>query len=160
MDVCGLLFKLLVVGGNWNLDMEKEVYEMFELLKQQGKVIFIGFKVGDDLVVVYVCGDVFFYCFVIEIFGFVVFEFMVSGVLVVVRDEGGFFDIVEYGDIGFLVFFNDFDGFVVKVMKLVLDEKLCQCMFIVVCVVVCECIWDKINNKVVWCMVDIIVERE
>lgn len=160
MDARGLPFKLLVVGGNRNPDMEKEVHEMFEPLKQQGKVIFTGFKVGDDLAAAYACGDVFLHCSVTETFGLVVLESMASGVPVVARDEGGPSDIVEHGDTGFLVPPNDLDGFVAKAMKLALDEKLRQRMSIAARAAACECTWDKINNKVAWRMADTIAERE
>ncbi|KAK0390101.1 hypothetical protein NLU13_3674 [Sarocladium strictum] len=159
MDARGLPFKLLIVGGNRNPDMEKEVQEMFEPLREQGKVIFTGFKVGDDLAAAYACGDVFLHCSITETFGLVVLESMASGVPVVARDEGGPSDIVEHGDTGYLVPPNDLDGFVTKAMKLAHDEKLRRQMATAARAAACQCTWDKINNKVAWRMADTIAER-
>lgn len=160
MDARGLPFKLLVVGGNRNPDMEKEVQDMFEPLKEQGKVIFTGFKVGDDLAAAYACGDVFLHCSITETFGLVVLESMASGVPVIARDEGGPSDIVKHGETGFLIPPNDLDGFVTKAMKLAQDNPLRQRMATAARAAACECTWDKINNKVAWRMASTIAERE
>lgn len=160
MDARGLKFKLLVVGGNRNPDMEKDVHNMFEPLKQEGKVVFTGFKVGDDLAAAYACGDVFLHCSITETFGLVVLESMASGVPVVARDEGGPSDIVQHGETGYLVPPKDLDGFVVKAMKLAHDSKLRQRMSVAAREQASECSWDKINNKVAWRMASTIAERE
>ncbi|KAG9258822.1 putative glycosyl transferase [Emericellopsis atlantica] len=160
LDKRGLPYKMLIVGGNRNPDVEKEVQEMFEPLKEQGKVIFAGFKVGEDLAEAYACGDVFLHCSVTETFGLVVLESMSSGVPVVARDEGGPSDIVHDGETGYLVPPNDLDGFVTKAMQLGQDHALRARMADASRRAACEATWDKINNKVAWRMSDTIAEHE
>ena len=160
LDARGLSFKLLVVGGNRNPDVEKEVQGLFEPLQKQGKVVFAGFKVGEDLAEAYACGDVFLHCSVTETFGLVVLESMSSGVPVVARDEGGPSDIIQHGETGFLVPPNDLDGFVIKAINLAHDHTLRSRMAISARAAACEATWDKINNKVAWRMADTIAEHE
>ena len=159
MDARGLAFKLYIVGGNRNPDVEKEVQELFDPLREQGKVEFAGFKVGEDLATAYASGDVFLHCSVTETFGLVVLESMASGVPVVARDEGGPSDIVQHGETGFLVPPKDLDGFVTKAVKLANDVKMRERMAVAARAAACEATWDKINNKVAWRMVDTIAER-
>lgn len=160
LDARGLNFKLYIVGGNRNADVEKEVQELFDPLREKGKVIFAGFKVGDDLAAAYATGDVFLHCSVTETFGLVVLESMSSGVPIIARDEGGPSDIVHHGEDGFLVPPNDLDGFVVKAMKLAHDHTLRSRMGQAARSAACEATWDKINNKVAWRMVDTITESQ
>jgi hypothetical protein len=160
MDARGLPFKLLIVGGNRNPSVEKEVQGMFDPLRKQGKVIFTGFKIGEDLAEAYACGDVFLHCSITETFGLVVLESMASGVPVVARDEGGPSDIVQHGDTGFLVPPDDLDGFVAKATKLALDHALRSQMAVASRAAACEATWEKINNKVAWRMADTIAENE
>lgn len=160
MDARRLPFKLLIVGGNRNPDVEKEVQGMFDPLRKQGKVIFTGFKVGEDLAEVYACGDVFLHCSVTETFGLVVLESMASGVPVVARDEGGPSDIVQHDETGFLVPPDDLDGFVAKATKLACAHTLRSRMAIASRAAACEATWEKINNKVAWRMADTIAENE
>ncbi|POR38919.1 GDP-mannose-dependent alpha-mannosyltransferase [Tolypocladium paradoxum] len=159
LDARGLAFKLYIVGGNRNPDVEKDVQELFDPLREQGKVIFAGFKVGEDLAAAYASGDVFLHCSVTETFGLVVLESMASGVPVVARDEGGPSDIVLHGDTGFLVPPNDLDGFVAKALKLAQDEQQRRRMSRDARAAACEATWERINNKVAWRMVDTIAER-
>ncbi|KAL6860720.1 hypothetical protein ACO1O0_004754 [Amphichorda felina] len=160
LDSKGLPFKLLIVGGNRNPDVEKEVQELFEPLVKQGKVIFAGFKVGDDLAEAYACGDVFLHCSVTETFGLVVLESMSSGVPVVARDQGGPSDIIQHGDTGLLVSPDDLDGFVIKAMRLARDHGLRLRMAAAARAAACEATWDRVNNKVAWRMADTIAENE
>ncbi|PNY27876.1 GDP-mannose-dependent alpha-mannosyltransferase [Tolypocladium capitatum] len=160
LDARGLRFKLYVVGGNRNPDVERDVQELFDPLREQGKVVFAGFKVGEDLAAAYASGDVFLHCSVTETFGLVVLESMASGVPVVARDEGGPSDIVRHGDTGFLVPPDDLDGFVTKAMKLARDERRRLRMSREARAAACEATWEKINNKVAWRMADTIAERE
>lgn len=160
LDARGLAFKLLVVGGNRNPEVEKEVQQMFDPLREQGKVIFTGFKVGEDLAEAYACGDVFLHCSITETFGLVVLESMSSGVPVVARDEGGPSDIVKHGDTGYLVPPSDLDGFVTKAMKLGQDHVMRGRMGTASRAAACEATWDKINNKVAWRMADTISEHQ
>ncbi|KAI1040138.1 hypothetical protein LB505_012348 [Fusarium chuoi] len=158
LDARGLNFKLYIVGGNRNPDVEKEVQELFDPLREKGKVIFAGFKVGEDLATAYASGDVFLHCSVTETFGLVVLESMASGVPVIARDEGGPSDIVQQGGNGFLISPDDLDGFVAKAMKLGLDHNLRAQMGQAARSYACEMTWDKINNKVAWRMSDTISE--
>lgn len=160
LDARGLAFKLYIVGGNRNPDVEKEVQEMFDPLREQGKVIFAGFKVGEDLATAYASGDIFLHCSVTETFGLVVLESMASGVPVIARDEGGPSDIVQHDENGYLVPPNDLDGFVTKAMKLAQDTKRRAEMAAKSRAAACEATWEKINNKVAWRMADTIAERE
>lgn len=160
MDARGLNFKLYVVGGNRNPDVEKEFQEMFEPLIENGKVVFAGFKVGEDLATAYASGDVFLHCSVTETFGLVVLESMASGVPVIARDEGGPSDIVNHGENGFLVPPNDLDAFVLKATKLAQDHALRARMGQAARAAACEATWEKINNKVAWRMVDTIAENQ
>ncbi|KAH7324929.1 hypothetical protein B0I35DRAFT_347981 [Stachybotrys elegans] len=160
LDARGLNFKLLIVGGNRNPDVEKDVQELFDPLRQNGKVIFAGFKVGEDLAAAYACGDVFLHCSVTETFGLVVLESMASAVPVIARDEGGPSDIVQHDETGYLVPPNDLDDFVAKAMKLAQDHNLRAEMAQKSRIAACEATWEKINNKVAWRMLDTIEERE
>ncbi|KAF7561964.1 hypothetical protein G7046_g2186 [Stylonectria norvegica] len=159
LDARGFNFKLYIVGGNRNADVEKEVQEMFDPLREKGKVIFAGFKVGEDLATAYASGDVFLHCSITETFGLVVLESMASGLPVVARDEGGPSDIVQYGDNGFLIPPNDLDGFVTKAMKLAHDHHLRSRMGRAARTAASDATWEKINNKVAWRMADLIAER-
>ncbi|KAH0599815.1 hypothetical protein MHUMG1_02605 [Metarhizium humberi] len=159
LDARGLDFKLYIVGGNRNPDVEKEVQELFDPLREQGKVIFAGFKVGEDLATAYASGDVFLHCSITETFGLVVLESMASGVPVIARDEGGPSDIVQHGDTGFLTPPNDMDAFVTKAVKLANDHILRKRMGVAAREAACQATWDKINNKVAWRMADTISER-
>lgn len=160
LDARGLNFKLYIVGGNRNPDVEKEVQELFDPLREQGKVVFAGFKVGEDLATAYASGDVFLHCSITETFGLVVLESMASGVPVIARDEGGPSDIVQHGDTGFLIPPNDLDGFVTKAVKLANDVTLRKRMGLAAREAACQATWEKINNKVAWRMADTIEERE
>lgn len=160
LDARGLPYKMVIVGGNRNPDMEKDVHDLFEPLKEQGKVIFTGFKVGEELASYYASADVFLHCSITETFGLVVLEAMASGVPVIARDEGGPSDIVQHGDNGFLVPPNDLEGFVMKATKLAQDVTMRAQMAQAARAAACEATWDKINNKVAWRMAECIEERE
>ncbi|KAL0944920.1 glycosyltransferase family 4 [Colletotrichum truncatum] len=160
MDGRGLRFKLYVVGGNRNPDVEREVHEMFDPLRAQGKVIFAGFKTGDDLATAYASGDIFLHCSITETFGLVVLESMASGVPVVARDEGGPSDIIDDGRCGYLVPPDDLECFVDKVMYLAKDRDSREAMAVQARAMACEATWEKINNQVAWRMADTIEERE
>lgn len=160
MDARGLDFKLYIVGGNRNPAVEKEVHEMFDPLRGHGKVVFTGFKVGEDLATVYASADVFLHCSVTETFGLVVLESMASGVPVVARDEGGPSDIVQHSESGYLIPPNDLDGFVTKAIELAQNAKLRSRMGTAARAAACEATWEKINNTVAWRMADAIAEHE
>ncbi|KAH6609838.1 glycosyl transferase [Trichoderma cornu-damae] len=160
LDARDVPFKMLVVGGNRNPDVEKEVQELFDPLRTKGSVIFAGFKVGEDLATAYASGDVFLHCSITETFGLVVLESMASGVPVVARDEGGPSDIVANEETGYLVPPDDLDGFVAKAVQLAEDHQLRHAMAKRARAAACEATWEKINNKVAWRMADTIAQRE
>ncbi|KAJ6783810.1 hypothetical protein PWT90_02926 [Aphanocladium album] len=159
LEARGLPYKMVIVGGNRNPDVEKEVQEMFDPLREEGKVIFTGFKVGEELAAYYASADVFLHCSITETFGLVVLESMASGVPVIARDEGGPSDIVAHGETGFLVAPNDLDEFVGKAVLLATDKAVRNRMSEAARVAACQCTWDKIGNKVAWRMVDTIAEH-
>ncbi|KAL7801251.1 family 4 glycosyltransferase [Trichoderma aethiopicum] len=160
LDAKSLPFKLVIVGGNRNPDVEKEVQELFDPLRAKGTVTFAGFKVGEDLATYYASGDVFLHCSVTETFGLVVLESMASGVPVVARDEGGPSDIVADGKTGYLAPPDDLDGFVAKAVQLAEDHQLRFRMAKEARLAACEATWEKVNNKVAWRMADTIAQRE
>ena len=160
LDARGLNFKLYIVGGNRNPNVEKDVQELFGTLREKGRVVFAGFKVGEDLAAAYASGDVFLHCSVTETFGLVVLESMASGVPVVARDMGGPSDIVHHGKTGFLVAPDDLDGFITKAVSLANDAGLRKRLGGEARRAACDATWEKINNKVAWRMADTIVDHE
>ena len=56
----GLNYKLLIVGGNRNPAVEKEIHNMFKNVKD--RVIFPGFLAGTDLARAYAAADLFLHC--------------------------------------------------------------------------------------------------
>ncbi|KAK8128663.1 GDP-mannose-dependent alpha-mannosyltransferase [Apiospora sp. TS-2023a] len=160
LDRRGLDFQLVVVGGNRNAVVEQEVKDYFRPLAEKNKVVFTGFKVGDELMEAYASADLFLHCSVTETFGLVVLEAMASGVPVVARDEGGPSDIIEHGTTGYLVPPADLDGFVEKVLRLGTNANLREQFSRAARDHACEATWEKINNKVAWKMADAIEARE
>ena len=157
-----LQFRLYVVGGNRNAAVEAEVRGMFGDLasSRKGKVVFAGFRVGEELAAAYASADVFLHCSVTETFGLVVLEAMASGVPVVARDEGGPSDTVKDGETGYLIPPADVKGFVDAVMVLVEDERT-RMLFSDNARRYAEgTTWEKINNKVAWRMAGAIDEAE
>lgn len=160
LDARGLAFKLLVVGGNRQLEVEADVRSLFADLERRGRVEFAGFRTGEALAEAYASADLFLHCSVSETFGLVVLESFASGVPVVARDLGGPSDTVRDGVSGFLTAPDDLGAFVDRVMLLAGDgavrarfgeEALRQAR---------EATWDKINNKVAWRMLETMQERE
>jgi glycosyltransferase involved in cell wall biosynthesis len=142
----GLPFKLLIVGGNKNPIVEKEVHEYFAPLGN--RVVFTGMLRGDALARAYAAADVFLHCSITETFGLVVLESMASGVPVIARDEGGPSETVEHGDTGFLIPPHDMDKFVAYAHMLATDESMRSEMGVKARVQALDTTWDKINNRV------------
>lgn len=160
LDARGLAFKLLIVGGNRQPEVEADVRGLFADLARRGRVEFAGFKTGEALAEAYASADLFLHCSVSETFGLVVLESFASGVPVVARDLGGPSDTVRDGASGFLTPPDDLGVFVDRVMLLAGDvvararfseKALRQAR---------EATWDKINNKVAWRMLETMQERE
>jgi glycosyltransferase involved in cell wall biosynthesis len=149
LDERGFPFKLLIVGGNKNPQVEADIRNYFGHLNDEGKVTFTGFLKSEELARAYACGDIFLHCSITETFGLVVLESMASGVPVVARDEGGPSEIVADGKSGYLVPPSDLDGFVEKVLKLG-DQQLRQMMSVESRRMAEEATWEKINNRVAW----------
>ncbi|KAI2605597.1 glycosyltransferase family 4 protein [Hypoxylon sp. NC1633] len=160
LDERGMDFKLVVVGGNRSPVVEQEVKDMFAPLKKKGKVIFAGFKVGEELMAHYASADIFLHCSITETFGLVVLEAMASGVPVVARDEGGPSDIITNEKTGFLVPPNNLEEFVEKVLKLGNDLVLREQFALAGRRVACGATWERIGNKVAWEMLDTIEKFE
>ncbi|KKA29305.1 hypothetical protein TD95_002373 [Thielaviopsis punctulata] len=153
-------FVLYIVGGNRKPEVEQEIHKLFEPLQEVGRVVFAGFRMGDELAAAYASGDIFLHCSVTETFGLVVLEAMASGVPVVARDEGGPSDIITHGKDGYLVPPNDLSGFVHCVEHLITDKQHRQAMALACRETACNATWVKINNKVAWRMADVINQRE
>ncbi|KAK9423768.1 putative Family 1 glycosyltransferase [Seiridium unicorne] len=160
MDKRGLHFKLVVVGGNRNATVEQEVKDLFRPFSKKGKVIFTGFKIGEELMTCYASADIFLHCSITETFGLVVLESMASGVPVVARDEGGPSDIIDHGRSGYLISPNDIGGFVDQVLDLANDSRLRDQLGRTCRAQACEATWERISNKVAWNMADTINQRE
>ncbi|KAK8052220.1 hypothetical protein PG993_003605 [Apiospora rasikravindrae] len=153
-------FGFLADAAIENAVVEQEVKDYFRPLTDKDKVVFTGFKVGEELMEAYASADLFLHCSITETFGLVVLEAMASGVPVIARDEGGPSDIIEHGTAGYLVHPADLDGFVEKVFKLSIDENLRERFSKAARDHACEATWEKINNKVAWKMADAIESRE
>lgn len=160
LDARGLDFKLYIVGGNRQVEVEAEIKDLFSDLTRKGKVVFAGFKVGEALAQAYASADLFLHCSVSETFGLVVLESFASGVPVVARDMGGPSDTVDNGVSGFLTPPDVLSAFVDKVVLLANDSKLRDRFGGSALKQAREATWDKINNKVAWKMMDTIQQRE
>ncbi|KAF3014801.1 hypothetical protein E8E14_011763 [Neopestalotiopsis sp. 37M] len=156
----GLNFKLVIVGGNRNTIVEQEVRDLFRPLSDEGKVIFAGFKTGEELMAHYASADLFLHCSITETFGLVVLESMASGVPVIARDEGGPSDIIDHGASGYLVPPNDLHAFVDQVLEVANQPQLRERLSSAARNQACEATWDKIGNKVAWKMLDTIEQHE
>ena len=144
----GLNFKLLIVGGNKNPAVEKEVQDYFADGLIRDRVVFTGMLRGTDLSRAYASADVFLHCSITETFGLVVLESMASGVPVIARDEGGPSETVKHGQSGYLVAPNDLDTFVSCAHRLATDAPLRCEMAAKARQQALETTWDKINNQV------------
>lgn len=142
----GLPFKLLIVGGNKNPTVEKEVHDYFAPLGD--RVVFTGMLRGDALARAYAAADVFLHCSITETFGLVVLESMASGVPVIARDEGGPSETVNHGNTGYLVPPHDMDKFVAYAHMLASDDGLRREMGVKARAQALDTTWDKINNRV------------
>lgn len=160
LDALGLDFKLYIVGGNRQAEVEAEIKDLFADLAAKGKVMFAGFKMGEALAEAYATADLFLHCSISETFGLVVLESFASGVPVVARDMGGPSDTVRDGVSGFLTHPDDLSAFADKVVLLANDKNLRKQFSEDALAQAREATWDKINNKVAWRMLDTIEERE
>lgn len=148
----GLRFKLLIVGGNKNPAVMKEVQSYFKTI--QDHVVFTGMLRGVELAKAYAAADVFLHCSITETFGLVVLESMASGVPVVARDEGGPSETVKHGRSGYLVPPHDLDTFVRYAEELGTNHTLRAEMIDHAREQALNTTWDKINNQVAERLVD------
>lgn len=146
LAVRGLMFKLLVVGGNKSPKVDAGIRALFHEIKD--KVLFAGFLTGIPLAQAYAVGDIFLHCSVTETFGLVVLEAMASGLPVVARAEGGPMEIVANQDSGYLVPPNDMSAFVDHVELLAQNEGLRKSMAVVARDMACQKTWSMINRQV------------
>lgn len=162
LDELNFPFKLLVVGGNRNPQVETDIHNLFGDLATEekgNKVSFAGFLQGEELAQAYASADLFLHCSITETFGLVVLESMASGVPVIARDEGGPSDIVADGKSGYLVPPSDLDEFVEKVLKVGTDKNLLTELSLEARRQALGATWEKINNMVAWKMAEVIEER-
>lgn len=142
----GLPFKLLIVGGNKNPAVEREVHEYFAPLGD--RVVFTGMLRGDALAGAYAAADVFLHCSITETFGLVVLESMASGVPVIARDEGGPSETVKHGETGFLIAPHEMEKFVACTHMLATNDSMRSEMGVKARTQALDTTWDKINNRV------------
>lgn len=148
----GLNFKLLVVGGNRNPAVERDVQNYFRNIKD--RTIFAGFLGGIDLARAYAAADLFLHCSITETFGLVVLEAMASGMPVIARDQGGPSEIVKHGATGYLVSPQDVDTFVERTLALCRGDGLRAQMAVAALKQANDTTWNKINQRVAWNLAD------
>lgn len=156
----GLPFKLYIVGGNRQKEVENEIRGLFADLERKGRVVFAGFKVGDALAEAYASADLFLHPSISETFGQTIFEAFASGVPVIARAMGGPCDTVRDGVSGFLTPPDDLSAFVDKVVLLATNAGMRRCFSERALTQAQETTWDEVNNKVAWRMLNTILERE
>ncbi|KAI9714845.1 MAG: hypothetical protein M1820_000134 [Bogoriella megaspora] len=142
----GLLYKLLIVGGNKSPAVQDEVHKLFSPFRS--KVVFTDFRLGTRLAREYASADIFVHCSITETFGLVNLEAMASGLPVVARDEGGPSEIINHGTTGYLISPHDLEGFVSAVEKLATDKFLRESMATAAREQALATTWDRINNRV------------
>ena len=160
LDGLGVPFKLLVVGGNRNSQVEQDVKNLFGDMIEEEKVSFAGFLKGDELAMAYACGDIFLHCSITETFGLVVLESMASGVPVIARDEGGPSEIVVDEKSGYLIPPDGLNNFVEKIVSLSNDLELRVSMGFESRRLAEAQTWDKIGNQVALKMAQALDEDE
>ncbi|GIK04978.1 hypothetical protein Aspvir_009077 [Aspergillus viridinutans] len=153
-----LPFKLLIVGGNRNPDVERKIHRLFDHVRDH--VVFTGFLTGEPLARAYASGDLFLHCSITETFGLVVLEAMASGLPVIARDQGGPSDIVRHQETGYLVPPNDIETFVALVRQVSRDSQLLSSLAVAARAYAEDTTWEKINRRVAWQMADAVEERE
>jgi glycosyltransferase involved in cell wall biosynthesis len=153
-----LPFKLLIVGGNRNPSVEKEVRSAFQPLGD--RVLFTGFLEGEALARAYASADVFVHCSVTETFGLVVLEAMACGLPVVARDAGGPSEIVADAKTGFLTAPEDLEAMVTKVHFLSQNASMRGDMATEARAQAERTTWDRINLRVAWHVADSLEKSE
>lgn len=153
-----LPFKLLIVGGNRNPEVERNIHRLFDTVRDH--VIFTGFLTGEPLARAYASGDLFLHCSITETFGLVVLEAMASGLPVVARDQGGPSDIVRHQETGYLVPPNDIETFVALVRQVSRDSQLLASLALAARTYAEDTTWEKINRRVAQQMADAVEARE
>jgi glycosyltransferase involved in cell wall biosynthesis len=147
-----LPFKLLIVGGNRNLDIENKVQRLFDDVRDH--VVFTGVLTGSALSRAYASADVFLHCSITETFGLVVLEAMASGVPVIARDQGGPSDIIRHGQTGYLVPPHDLECFVHSVKEISLDPIRRANLAVAARQYADDTTWEKINCQAAWQMAE------
>ena len=92
------------------------------LAKQHPEVIFAGTRRGDDLAMHYASADLFLFPSTTETFGNVASEAMASGLTVVAYDYAGPRLLIDTGETGALVPFDDADAFVQAAVSMASDR--------------------------------------
>lgn len=115
LNARGLPFKALIVGEG----PERQRFQ--ERLKD---AVFTGFLSGEELARAYASSDIFFNASITETFGNVTLEAMASRIPSVCANATGSRTLVADGTSGYLVDYNDLNGFADKLTKLVTDTAL------------------------------------
>ncbi|GFG04046.1 GDP-mannose-dependent alpha-mannosyltransferase [Aspergillus lentulus] len=153
-----LPFKLLIVGGNRNPEVETKIHRLFDHVRDH--VVFTGFLTGEPLARAYASADLFLHCSITETFGLVVLEAMASGLPVIARNQGGPSDIVRHQETGYLVPPNDMETFVALVRQISRDSQLLSSLAVAARAYAEDTTWEKINRRVAWQMADAVEARE
>ncbi|MFO7820680.1 MAG: glycosyltransferase family 1 protein [Lentisphaeria bacterium] len=113
-----------------------------------GKVIFTGYKMGEELASVYASSDCFVFPSLTDTFGNVILEGMASGLPVVGFDAPGPRDIISHGGTGLLVKERTPDALAAGMAKLVKDRELRLQLALNARKYALSCRWDRINGVV------------
>jgi glycosyltransferase involved in cell wall biosynthesis len=151
-------YKLVIVGGNRNPAVEKEVKNFFAPVAE--KVHFTGFLEGVALARAYASADVFLHCSVTETFGLVILEAMACGLPVIARAAGGPIDILRGGSGGFLVAPDDEESFVERATLLIQNHSVRTSTATAARRLAESTTWDQINNRVAWQLVRTLEQNE
>ena len=115
----------IVVGDG---DDKNRLETLAKNLEVKEHVLFVGNKVGDELLTYYSSCDIFVMPSLLEGFGVVFLEAMTFCKPVIGGNHGGTPEIVRNGKNGFLVEYNNVDILVQKLIQLLSNEKLCKQM--------------------------------
>ncbi|KAJ5901489.1 hypothetical protein N7495_002017 [Penicillium taxi] len=140
-------FKLVIVGGNRNPEVENQVKELFDSVRDH--VVFTGFQTGNSLARIYASADIFLHCSITETFGLVVLEAMASGISVIARDQGGPHDIIQKGT-GYLVPPQDLEQFTRIVREVSGNTELRTGLSQAAREFAKNMTWEKINLRASW----------